>query len=249
VNGDATREHYDRLAVTYDENWAHSPAFLEWMTAAIARRLDIGPGDVVADIGCGTGLYARGLAERARSVVCVDASPAMLSQVPAAENLVTVPATVEDVASGRVPLPYERFDAMLLKEVLHHVEDRTTAVGGLARLLAPGGRMLMVMLPVRIDYPLFADALARFEAGQPDPEQIAVAMRAAGLAAEVTYDSFPLVFPTERYLGMVRNRYMSLLSRFSDEQLEAGIGEIRRAHPGDEIAFTDTLAFVLGTAS
>ena len=249
MNGDPTREHYDRLAATYDENWAYSPAFVEWMTGCILRRLDIGSGDVVADIGCGTGLYARGLAERAAAVVCVDASRAMLAQIPAGEQLLPLAAAVEDVAAGRAVLPRGRFDAMLLKEVLHHVEDRAGVVAGLTRLLTPGGRMLVVMLPARIGYPLFAEALALFAARQPDPDGIAAAMRAAGLAAEVSYESFPLVFPAERYLGMVRGRYMSLLSHFSDERLEAGIEEIRQAHPGEEIAFTDTFAFVLGTAS
>jgi len=61
--------------------------------------------------------------------------------------------------------------------------------------------------------------------------------------------SFPLVFPAERYLQMVRSRYMSLLSYFDDAQLDAGVAEIRRAHPGGQIGFADTFAFVLGTAS
>jgi hypothetical protein len=42
---------------------------------------------------------------------------------------------------------------------------------------------------------------------------------------------------------------MSLLSAFDDEQLEAGIAEIRAAHPEQEISFTEALAFALGTAS
>ncbi len=94
MNGDVTREHYTRLAITYDENWAYSPAFLEWMTGCIMRRLRLTSGDVAADIGCGTGLYARGLAEYAAAVVCVDASEAMLAQVPADERLITVAARV-----------------------------------------------------------------------------------------------------------------------------------------------------------
>jgi len=48
---------------------------------------------------------------------------------------------------------------------------------------------------------------------------------------------------------MVRSRYMSLLSYFDDAQLDAGVAEIRRAHPGGQIGFADTFAFVLGTAS
>ncbi len=249
VNQDLTRAHYERLAATYDENWAYSPDFLEWMTACILARLRIGDGELVADIGCGTGLYARKLAGHAGAVVCVDASQAMLAQVPAEERLITLAAKVEDVASGRVPLPRVPVDAMLLKEVLHHAEDRPAVIAGLARLLRPGGRMLVVQLSAQISYPLFGEALELFISQQPDPADIGAAMRAAGLAAELTYESFPLVFGTERYLQMVRNRYMSLLAYFDDERLEAGIAEIRRTHPGEKIMFADTFAFVLGVAA
>jgi hypothetical protein len=153
---------------------------------------------------------------------------------------------VEAVVSGRVRLPHPGFDAMLLKEVVHHVSDRGMVIGGLARLLRPGGRVLVVMLPAEIGYPLFAEALSLFTRLQPDPAGVAGEMRDAGLRVELEYESFPLVFSAERYLGMVRSRYMSLLSSFDDERLEAGVAEIRRAHPGDEIEFEDRFAFVLG---
>ena len=249
MNGDVTREHYDRLAATYDENWAYSPAFLEWMTGAILQRLRLTDHDVVADIGCGTGLYARGLARHAAAVACAEPSPAMLARVPASSRLIPVAATAEDLAAGRAALPHNRYDAILLKEVLHHVSDRATVITGLARLLKPGARMLVVMLPPRISYPLFGAALELFAQRQPDPARIADQMRAAGLRAELTFDSFPLAFPAGRYLQMVRSRYMSLLSEFSDAQLEEGIAEIRSACPGEQIEFTDTFAFILGTAA
>ncbi|MFD7505354.1 hypothetical protein [Streptomyces sp. NPDC059850] len=50
----------------------------------------------------------------------------------------------------------------------------------------------------------------------------------------------------ERYLAMVRSRYMSVLSTFSDEELDAGIEEIRARHPEPEFVFADRFAFVLG---
>jgi SAM-dependent methyltransferase len=249
VTGDVTRDHYDRLAAAYDQNWAYSPQFVAWMTGAILGRLQPSATDVVLDLGCGTGLYARGLAGHAAAVVCADASAAMLAQLPADDRLVPVRATAQDVAARRPVLPCERFDAMLLKEVLHHVADPAAVIAGLAELLRPGGRMLVVMLPQKISYPLFAAALAVFAEHQPDPAAIAAAMGAAGLGVVMSQESFPLVFGKDRYLAMVRDRYMSLLSGFDDAALEAGVAEIAAAHPGELIEFTDTFAFVLGSAA
>ena len=249
MNESGTRDHYARLAATYDENWAHSPAYLEWMTECIRQQLDLTGTDLVADIGCGTGLSARRLAEHAQVVVCAEPSAPMLAQVPRDDRLMPVAASAEDLAAGRVKLPHDGYDAILLKEVLHHVQDRAGVVAGLTRLLRPGGRMLVVMLPTEISYPLFAAALRAFTDQQPDPADVARDMRDAGLRAEVTLQHFPLRFKTERYLQMVRNRYMSLLSMFDGKELEAGVAEIRQAHPEDEVEFTDTFAFVRGTAA
>ncbi|MET8049528.1 class I SAM-dependent methyltransferase [Streptosporangium sp. NPDC005286] len=246
MRSDVTRAHYDRLADRYDENWAYSPEFIRWMTDDILDRLRLGPGDLAMDLGCGTGLYSRGLARHASTVVCADPSPAMLEQLPADERLIPLHSGAEDLAEGRIAPPHDGYDAILLKEVLHHVTDPPRVLAGLARLLRPGGRMLVVMLPTSIDYPLFSAALRLFEERQPDPTGIVTAMGRSGLAAELSYDEFPLAFTVEHYTQMVRNRYMSLLSSFDDAELEAGISEIRREHSGPEVRFPDRFAFVLG---
>jgi 2-polyprenyl-3-methyl-5-hydroxy-6-metoxy-1,4-benzoquinol methylase len=246
VDENVTQEHYARLAASYDENWAYNPAFMAWMTECIRRRLRLTGTDIVADIGCGTGLYARGLAERASAVVCIDQSEPMLDELPEDERLIPVVASVQDVAHGRVDLPYESFDAILLKEVLHHIIERAAVIAGLARMFRPGGRMLVVMFPSTITYPLFADAVELFARLQAE---IVDAMRSAGLRADLSHDSFPMSFTTEKWLSMVRDRYMSLLSHFDDAQLAAGVEEIRQAHPGERVEFADRFAFILGTAA
>lgn len=244
---DVTRAHYDRLADRYDENWAYSPEFIRWMTDGILGRLSLSSRDLMLDLGCGTGLYSRGLGEHTGTVVCADPSPAMLEQLPADEGLIPLCAGAEDLAEGRITPPHDGYDAILLKEVLHHVADPPQVLAGLARLLRPGGRILVVMLPTTIDYPLFEAALTLFRERQPDPEDVATAMDRSGLRAELTYDAFPLTFTVERYTRMVRDRYMSLLSSFDDAEIEAGISEIRREHPGPEVHFLDRFAFILGT--
>jgi ubiquinone/menaquinone biosynthesis C-methylase UbiE len=244
----STRDHYDRLAASYDENWAaHSEAFNGWMSERILERLDLKVDDRVVDLGCGTGIFSKALVTQVHEVVCVDPSSKMLAELPkTSAALIPIQASAEDIASGGVRLPYDHIDGILIKEALHHVHNRETAVAGLARLLAPGGRMLVVTLPTVISYPLFRRALEVFTEHQPDPADIAAAMQAAGLSVTVTYDTYRREFGRDRYVAMVRDRHMSLLCNFDDAELEDGIKEIEREHPEEVLEFDDRFAFVLG---
>ncbi|MGP3949595.1 class I SAM-dependent methyltransferase [Streptomyces sp. 7N604] len=248
VPGEVHR-HYERLADTYDDNWAYNPDYLWWMAARIAEALEIEPSDRIADIGCGTGLFAREVANLVNPQLplqCVDPSAAMLKQLDPSEGLWPIQASAEDLAQRRVQLPHAPLDAAWMKEAVHHVADKGATLAGLAEQLAPGGRLLIVMLPATIEYPLFSEALKRYEALQPNPADIAQHLTSAGLRTSLTYVEHQLTLNTERYLAMVRARYMSLLSLFSDAEIEAGIEEIRRRHPEPELSFPDRFAFVLG---
>lgn len=243
--------HYDELAAEYDEHWIYGPEYVPWMSGRIADALRLSPTDRIADIGAGTGLFAREVARQLqprRPILCVDPSEAMLRQLgnPLPPALTPIVASADDIASGRAALPYEELDAMWLKESVHHVTDQAGTLRGLADRLAPGGRLLVVMLPATIEYPLFQAALDRFAELQPDPAEIEAHLRTAGLEAGLSHVEHELRIDRERFFGMVRARYMSLLSTFSDSEIEKGIEEMQAAHPEPVLVFPDRFAFVLG---
>ncbi|MFJ3143620.1 class I SAM-dependent methyltransferase [Streptomyces halstedii] len=247
------RGHYEELAAEYDEHWVYGPDYVPWMSARITEALRLTATDRTADIGCGTGLFAREIARTLRPghpVLCVDPSEGMLRQigVPPPPGLTPIVASAEDISERRTELPYEQLDAMWLKESVHHLAEPGPTLQGLAERLAPGGRLLVVMLPATIRYPLFGAALARFEELQPDPADIVKHLTAAGLDADLSYVEHELRIDRETYFGMVRARYMSLLSTFSDSEIEDGIEEMRAAHPEPVLVFPDRFAFALGTS-
>ena len=107
----------------------------------------------VGDLGCGTGQFSALVAPYVAQVVAVDASAEMLSAAR-----VTLAACVNvDVRRGALealPLDDAHLDLAVLALVLHHLPDPARALSEAARVLAPGGRVLVVdMLPHdRVEY-------------------------------------------------------------------------------------------------
>lgn len=245
---DRTAEHYERVADSYDEHWTYDPDYVRRFAGAIADALRLTSSDVIADVGCGTGLYTVRLCEYvqpAHPILCVDPAPAMLDRLPSSPALRPVLGRAEDLASGEIAPP-EPLDAIVLKESIHHVTDRAGTLAGLAQRLSPHGRLLVVMLPRTIHHPLFGAAHERFRELQPDPAEIEEMVRAAGLRASVTYRTFHAAIERDRYVRMLEARYMSVLSEFSEDELREGIEQFRRSYPDPVLRFDDHFAFVRG---
>jgi ubiquinone/menaquinone biosynthesis C-methylase UbiE/DNA-binding transcriptional ArsR family regulator len=102
---------------------------------------------VVGDLGCGTGQVSAALAPFVDRVIAVDASAAMLqaakTRLSGLDNI--------DLRRGELealPIDDRRLDAATLMLVLHHVPEPERALADVARVLKPGGRVLIVdMLP------------------------------------------------------------------------------------------------------
>jgi SAM-dependent methyltransferase len=117
--------------------------------AAKERRIALGmvrvnEGDRVIDVGCGPGNYTRPLARSAGGglTIGLDASEAMVAAAAArggGENLAYVRG---DACS----LPFEDgcFDVACSVGVIHMIEEPLVALGEMVRVLAPGGRLLVL---------------------------------------------------------------------------------------------------------
>jgi ArsR family transcriptional regulator len=97
----------------------------------------------VADLGCGTGSLLAGLAPHAQRVIGVDASEDMLAAARARLGGV---ANVELRHGSLESLPIDTasVDAATMMLVLHHLAAPAAAIAEAARILRPGGRLLVV---------------------------------------------------------------------------------------------------------
>ncbi len=107
----------------------------------------IDPALVVGDLGCGTGQLTEVVAPYVRQVIAVDSSTDMLD----AARLRLGGAGNVDLRQGELeslPIAAGELDAAMLSLVLHYSPSPGRALAEVARVLRPGGRVLVVdMLP------------------------------------------------------------------------------------------------------
>lgn len=113
--------------------------------AAIEKAAGPGPFERVVDLGTGSGRMLTLLGKRARMAVGLDLSQNMLniarSNVSRA-GLEGVELRHGDIFATR--LPTASADLVLVHQVLHYLADPAAAVAEAARLVMPGGRLLII---------------------------------------------------------------------------------------------------------
>ncbi len=175
---------------------------------AVLDRAQVGVGDSVLDIACGTGLVTRRAAEivgASGSVIGLDVNPGMLAT---ARSLgCPTGATVEWSEASALDLPFEdgRFSVVVCQQGVQFFPDLGRAVVEMARVTAPGGR-IAVTFWATLDHQTYmrtqADGLreAIGEATAPlaaafrlTPDAMRAAFTAAGLKDVAVEEIVPTV--------------------------------------------------------
>lgn len=107
---------------------------------AVLDGLDLDAGARILDAGCGSGRNMVQLARRG-TVTGIELAPASLEAARVRGVGPVVPGSLDE------PLPFgdAAFDLALALDVLEHLEDDRAALGELARVVAPGGRLLVTV--------------------------------------------------------------------------------------------------------
>ncbi len=133
------RQGYDRWAPYYDD---YDNAVIALEQPVVTRLIGADPGDRIADIGCGTGRHALPLARAGARVTGVDFSLGMLQELRRKRPPASLELIEHDLRAG-LPLPDDEFDLLLCSLVLEHLEDLAGALREFARVVRPGGRVVL----------------------------------------------------------------------------------------------------------
>ena len=152
---DAEDSHGDRARLTEllrrrEDRASLNEKLLEpgqsWMSWATALSTLLPPLDVV-DFGCGTGVLTVELARWARRVTAIDRSASALEQAEArATHEGRTNVTFLEADLHALPLGAGRKDLVVVSQSLHHVEDPEAVLAEAARILKPGGRVIVMEL-------------------------------------------------------------------------------------------------------
>src|SRR5688572_2074405 len=147
----------------------------------------VDPDSTVADLGCGTGSLTATVAPFVRRVIGVDGSAPMLA---AARRRLDGTTNV-DLRQGELealPIEDAEVDAAVMSLVLHYIAEPAKALGEAARVVRPGGRLLVVdMMPH--DREEYRQQMGHVWQGF-SPEQMTGWLSAAGFA-RVRYTPLP----------------------------------------------------------
>lgn len=146
-------DRFDRLAGTWWDsagpmrplhviNRLRFAYLLELIETHLAPRGRSFEGLRVLDIGCGAGLLCEPFASRGFRITGIDAAPKNIAaaRAHAARGHLSIDYRAGDPAA--VLQPEERFDLVLLLEVVEHVDDVAAFVAAAARHVAPGGLLV-----------------------------------------------------------------------------------------------------------
>lgn len=243
------------------------PAIFRPLSRFVLEIASPEPGERVLDVGCGTGIVARGAAERVGkngAVLAVDVNPAMLEiarALPAPEG-----ASIEwqEGDASELAVPEAAFDLVICQQGLQFFPDAPAALRGMRRALADGGRACIAVWQPIDRHPLW-EAMAEVEArhlaplglGYDDVAQpfslgedglLPRLLADAGFSgSELSDGSVEIGFPIETFVKNTEQAYAAVIPQFSrdpalfEAYVEAVASEVEplleRFRDGDVIRF------------
>jgi ubiquinone/menaquinone biosynthesis C-methylase UbiE len=229
-----TSVDYDlRQHRVYGEGRALSATRAELWRGIFRRYLDR-PSSRILDLGCGSGIYSRLIAEACDAdVLGVDPSVRMLELARHEHPHPRV--RYVDGSAEQIPLGDAACEAVLMSQVAHHVSDHDACARELRRVLRPRGLVLVRgILPESLPHVAF---LRFFPSARPIARRQAESL--VRLLATMTQNGLRRLARESiqqetaasmlAYHERVKLRAISTLELLEDSEFEAGLARMRQA--------------------
>jgi SAM-dependent methyltransferase len=173
-----------RARETYRDPSYHRPSF-----GAVLAALELGPDDVLLEIGCGGGAFLEQALASGCRAAGIDHSPEMVrvARELNADAIATGRLEVVQGDAAHLPFADEHFTCAAMMQVFFFLPDAAAVVGECARVLRPEGRLAVFTLAEEArGTPASPEPMASRSHFYDDEELAALALRAGFGNATVT---------------------------------------------------------------
>jgi ubiquinone/menaquinone biosynthesis C-methylase UbiE len=137
-----SKPYFEQVAGQWDR--MRTAFFSTAVRDAALKVIQPQPGQTAADIGAGTGFLTEALLAAGLRVVAVDQSPGMIGEMRAKFGEEQV--DYREGEAEKLPLAAAEVDHALANMFLHHVENPARAIAEMARIIKPGGHLVITDL-------------------------------------------------------------------------------------------------------
>jgi ubiquinone/menaquinone biosynthesis C-methylase UbiE len=222
---------YQEIAPQYDRRYA----LHRYDGVAECVEAFVGPERrAVLEVGCGTGHWVSLLSERGHGVVGIDRSTGMLERARQKVGR----AGILLATAEAVPLRDGSVERVLIVNALHHFTEPARAIREARRVLAPGGKILIVGLQPRVQttdwyvYTYFESTRERDLERFPAQQQLQAWLEQAGFDGVVhsIAQRFEQQVPARLALStqLIAKHTTSQLADLTDADYERGITQIEQ---------------------
>lgn len=240
-------DHYKSVADQYDSLYSFNQGYYSWLINKVSEYLELKQSDRLVDLGGGTGHIAKRIYEHSKldnDILCVDPSQAMLDK--AKELVGVIPYNCDALKFSKEK--DQHYDKMLLAGIIHYLDQKVEIFEGLFKQLYDKGKILIVTRPKRTSLPFFSKALESFDNSQTSLSDIENELKLTHFHIKVTKEIRAIKIPKLQWYKSLRERFMSHLSNFSNDEIEIGIKELEEKFKDKKtIDVVDTIIFILLT--
>ena len=111
----------------------------------ILSFLDLQPNSIVADLGCGSGVFTIPISKKIKKIYGIDIEPKMiqvLNQKILQKNLKNISTLLSN--GIKIPIETSSLDLLITVNTLHEFEDRNKVLKEIFRILKPTGKLAVV---------------------------------------------------------------------------------------------------------
>ena len=241
------REHYQKWSREAAHSWVLSPDYTKFWAEAVQNRLDLHAGQSLCDLGAGNGSLANEIQRQCKGGIEITCVEPHVPPEPIERGIRSVPC---DGVAFVKQLSTEAYNHVLMKQVLHHIPETNwkPIFEKISRALRASGKLLILTMPEDIEYPMFGAAKKVFRNGQVQHHRVLEVMQSAGFQTHAEPIDYQIHLSTEYFFNCIRGRFISELARFTDQEIEEGIQEIRQQEELQKESFllTDRLWALVG---